>query len=160
MKHKFPESMKQAENNFNFWNPKNLVPGKGLWSRVGSEWEFASLVAGSVRLEPVMREEEWNKFYCNFYFCREIRQCLEENKISKVKWRKRWMRRKKKMNSKKIRREREWENSWPSSETWFHRAGSSTFRRGSPISLRRWLTFPPLFQRERERESVCEEGRS
>ena len=46
-----------------------MVPGKGLWSRVGSVWGFALLVAGFVQSKPVMREEEWNKFYYNFYFC-------------------------------------------------------------------------------------------
>ena len=104
MKHKFPESMKQAENNFNFWNPKNLVPGKGLWSRVGFERGFA-LLTGSVRLEPVMREEEWNKFYCNFYFCQRDQAMFgrKENFESEVKERDEWEG--KKMNSKKIRRE-------------------------------------------------------
>lgn len=36
------------------------------------------------------------------------------------------------------------EKGIPSSETLSHRAGSSTIRRGSPISRRQEFAFPPL----------------
>lgn len=72
-----------------------MVPGKELWSRAGSEWGFALLVAGSVRSEPVMREEEWNKFNCNFHFCQRDQAVFEgkENFASEGKG---WTRREKK----------------------------------------------------------------
>ena len=86
----------------------------------GSEWGLALLVAGSVRLKPVMREEEWNKFYCNFYFCWRDQAVFgrKENFQSWGKEKDEWEGKKKK-NSKKIG-EREWENSWGGRE-WLER---------------------------------------
>ena len=88
-----------------------MVPGKGLWSRAGFEWGFALLVAGFVRLELVMREEEWNKFYCNFYFCWRDQVVFgrKENFESWGKEKDEWEGQKKEF--KENWREREWENS-------------------------------------------------